>query len=211
MANDFDTIVVYNPLDREIPAVYNSEVYDVIRPGKTSSLPRFVAVLTVKHIIDLCIQLKNPEKPITDPNLRKKYAQEVVRQEVVYKKPEPMARLEKIKEETREFDNDLDRLDSVPQGITNHSEFAEAKAQPEYTPPPAPKPHDDKPLQDKADDLIQQSTPATWPQNPTRDQVLEYGKQVQGMDFEDEKTAQTIQGVDDIEKLKELIGYESDE
>jgi len=191
MSNPYDVIVVYNPTNVVQQAVYNSEIYAVIQPNQTARIPRFVADLYVKHTVDYLIQNNDPAKSILDPELRTKYTAMVVRKQEIYKTPEPVM-MDKYDDKKQDiFISDLDRI-TIPEGITNDHDFSE---------PTVPEPT-----------IINEPvvTVNKYPKNPTKEQVLDYAKNVSFLDLNDEKTKASIENMD-LDTLIKEVGYESDE
>ena len=55
MDTTYDIITIYNPDTNPFTIVYDNKTYGVINPGEQRRLPRFLAKLAVKHLIDQCL------------------------------------------------------------------------------------------------------------------------------------------------------------
>jgi hypothetical protein len=109
MDNSLDIITVFNPDPEPFEVVYDNKSYGFIMPGMAKRMPRFLARLAVKHLIDrILTRLKIQTNNIDE---RTKWSQKVVIEEEISATASAQSPAEKLQREMDELNkSDLDRV-----------------------------------------------------------------------------------------------------
>lgn len=129
--NSLDIITVFNPDSESFHIVYNNQSYGHIEPGKARRMPRFLAKLAVKHLVD---QILNRQGIITSNQEKRDFwVSKVVMEEEVYAMPSPLNESEKIRRDMEEMNKnqDLDRI------LEKRKAEGKEEANPNFVPPQA--------------------------------------------------------------------------
>lgn len=136
MDTNLDIITVFNadPKGQPFYVRYDNKNYGVIEPGKARRLPRFLAKLAVKHLVDQCLNAVN--QPTNNQAIRDEWTSRIVIDEEINA---PVARETEEEKLARDVDrlnasSDLDRILSKHKGTQTQSSFTPpAQAMPQQT------------------------------------------------------------------------------
>lgn len=135
MDNSLDIITVFNADSEPYDIRYDGKSYGVISPGKARRMPRFLAKLNVKHLIDQCINHYD-EGDTGNSDLRDKWATKVVLEEEVYIEPVKVSAEDRIRKDMDQMNAgaDLDRILKKHKDVDEPSKSTAAN----FTPGQAP-------------------------------------------------------------------------
>lgn len=221
MDNNLDIITLFNP-DRESFLIkYDNKSYGVIEPGGERRMPRFLADLAVKHLIDQCINSFNGGDT-ANAGLREEWSKKIVKSEEANEMIAPkLTPEEKLQKDVDEMNRKTD-LAKVLEG--RKTTVSEVIPTPPATPPPyhenpqnqiqeaqpSPTPPTGEsqvlPDQDSTDTPpAQTETPAK--ETPTREQLYTYAEKTLGMNLNDEKTKTKLDSMTE-QQLTEELNYD---
>lgn len=107
---NLDIITVFNPDSKPFHIVYDNKSYGTIDPGKARRMPRFLAKLSVKHLIDQC--LNSTSQATSNQVLRDQWAAKIVIDEEVNSMAPSETPDDKLNKELDQLNKnaDLDRI-----------------------------------------------------------------------------------------------------
>ncbi len=165
MDNSLDIITVFNPDNEVFYIRYDNKSYGIIEPGKARRMPRFMAKLVIKHLVDQCINKENGNT--ADQALRDKWLSSIVIDEEIYAPVQEETEDDKIRRDLERLNqsSDLDRILANKKGESTQTpaNFAPA-AVPAPAPQPAPTPYHENPanqMQPTAPQVQQTPPPAS--------------------------------------------------
>ena len=197
---NYDIVAIQNIDDEDFVFEYDrsrGNFPHIIPAGQVKRFPRFLAEHAVKHLIDK-ILTKRKERTSNEP-LRQALAEQIVIDEEVLAQPPVKSEAERLKETV----DSLNRPSELELVLKKHR--GETKEQINTTPPVQDTPVPDEkfaglgPTVDTTDSEIPPVVEEVKPM-PTRQEILDYAKNKQGMTFTDE-----IQKKLDKMKVPELL------